>query len=89
MTKQEFENKIFELFDLVNIITYPNPIINDTYHIYFNRSYFTNDYVGFMVRNRYNITIYESPRYDDYDQFYDEIIIFKELILPNLIKQNA
>ena len=62
--------------------------------VYFNDTIYSDFYDNcFEIKNNSPLSklrvVYESPRYDDYIQFYDELIIFKELILPKLLEENG
>ena len=80
ITKDEMILKIMELFEIdefqSGFIRYKN------YYIKFKT------YVFILYDDNYN-TIYESSKYkydqDDFTEYLDELIIFKELILPKYL----
>jgi len=96
MTEEEFQEKIKVLFDGFLISRESHTQIIPDYNLTKNLSLkIDKPKLFYYVYNKeisiykYEHFIYSSPSYDDYEQFYDEMIIFKELILPKLIQENA
>ena len=83
MSDIEFKEKVDEMFKeypiRIKLHYMPNQYwITDDKSIGFDSKYF------WLVDNKirkYNITIYRSSHFQSIEEFYDEIIIFKELIL--------
>lgn len=90
MTREEFIVKINKLFKDFEIRKSQNSIV---YSYYINHSqyiiiYSTQPLICYLVGIPFDI-IYQSSYYDDfksYEEFYDDLIIFKELILPKYLK---
>lgn len=87
MLEQEFREKVKNLFqDFEKFKEYDNSLIPD---------YKLNDEIFLTIIESgiyYTIgnhtkpdLIYKSPIYDDFETFYDELIIFKEFILPKYL----
>jgi hypothetical protein len=86
MTKFDFINEVDEVlikYKIKKIFdTFPNDYwLNDTIWIRFY-------YKSFRLWDKsslQNIMLYESPTYDSYEKTLDELIIFKELVLPKYL----
>lgn len=65
--------KIFDLDEINSPLFFQNT----------NLHFFLSDFM--LIDSQTQKTIYQSPRYDDLEQYLDELIIFKELILPKYL----
>ena len=90
MTQAEFKinaNKLFKGYKIYRVWSnnYPNDYeLTSDISLNFR---FEKEFT--LIKKRYDIfnddIIYKSPRYSTYEEFFDELIIFKELILPKYL----
>jgi hypothetical protein len=86
MERLEFKEKVDKLFKDYKILQKNNHIPNVYWLNLFDYVVFNCRSKEFYVYNRVeNKYIYQSSQFESYEQYYDELIIFKELILPNFI----
>ena len=86
MTQKEFKENVDELFkefEIYEDIAFKaNPIkINENHLIEF----FSDMFFIVKIENDHIIAIYTSEEFDNYETYFDELIIFKELILPKYL----
>ena len=88
MTEQEFKYKVDELFSGYKIVTNWIHKPNTFFLIKNIVITFSFDDHYFYISEHLSLNdMYMSPKYDDYEQCFDELIIFKELILPKLLEE--